>query len=97
MRASAGPRFAAPSQSFPVLTTLARALRAKQYAIRTERNYVDWCHRFLAGCPGRALEELGRAEVQRLLTDLGVHRAVAASTQNQVLNALVFLLKDVLG
>jgi integrase len=40
--------------------------------------------------------ELGAAEVQGFLTHLATERAVAASTQNQALNALVFLYREVL-
>ena len=34
---------------------------------------------------------LGRTEITEFLTDLAVHRHVAASTQNQALSALLFL------
>ena len=37
------------------------------------------------------------AEVQAYLTHLAAERNVAASTQNQALNALVFLYREVLG
>lgn len=39
---------------------------------------------------------LGAKEVEAFLTHLAVHRKVAASTQNQALNALSFLYKRVL-
>jgi len=41
--------------------------------------------------------ELGGAEVQAFLTHLAARRGVAAATQNQALNALVFLFEEVLG
>ena len=41
--------------------------------------------------------ELGAAEVEQFLTDLAVRGHVSASTQNQALNALVFLYTQVLG
>jgi integrase len=40
---------------------------------------------------------MGSAEVEQFLTHLAVARKVAASTQNQALNAIVFLYKEVLG
>src|SRR5262249_16991470 len=40
--------------------------------------------------------DLGALEVQQFLTDLAVRGHVSASTQNQALNALVFLYKQVL-
>lgn len=45
-----GPRFAPSVADFPILATLARTIRTKQYSIRTEHTYVDWCHRFLRHC-----------------------------------------------
>lgn len=40
---------------------------------------------------------MGNAEVEQFLTHLAVVWNVAASIQNQALNALVFLYKEVLG
>ena len=40
---------------------------------------------------------MGHIEVEQFLTHLAVERNVAASTQNQALNAIVFLYKEVLG
>ena len=41
--------------------------------------------------------EMGAAEIEGYLTYLAVERRVAASTQNQALNALVFLYRHVIG
>jgi integron integrase len=41
--------------------------------------------------------ELGAPDIERFLTHLAVDGRVAASTQNQALNALVFLYREVLG
>jgi hypothetical protein len=40
---------------------------------------------------------LGAAEVRGFLTHLAAERNVAASTQNQALNALVFLYREIVG
>jgi integron integrase len=40
---------------------------------------------------------MGEAEVRAFLTDLAARRQVAAATQNQALNALLFLYREVLG
>ena len=90
------PRFAGSAEAFPVLKTLARTLRAKQYSIRTEQSYVDWCDRFLRFCGSKALESLGPAEVDAFLSHLAVDRSVAPSTQSVALNAVVFLFREVL-
>jgi integron integrase len=63
---------------------------------------VDWCHRFLLYLEGHSrvtagdCSSIGKADVQRFLTHLAVERQVSASTQNQALNALVFLFRHVL-
>jgi integron integrase len=53
--------------------------------------------RFLFHYPGRAPVELGAHEVLGFLQHLAVERNVAASTQNQALNALVFFFDKVLA
>jgi integron integrase len=42
-------------------------------------------------------KDMGEPEVRAFLTDLAVQRKVAAATQNQALNALVFLYRHVIG
>jgi hypothetical protein len=42
-------------------------------------------------------EEMGEVEVRSFLTDLAVTRQVSAATQNQALNALLFLYREVLS
>ena len=45
----------------------------------------------------RRPKEMGGQEVREFLTDLAVRRRVGASTQNQALNALLFLYREVVG
>lgn len=91
-----GPTFAQSAEAFPVLESLARAIRSKRYSIRTEQSYVDWCHRFLRFCGDKPMKEIGATDVQGFLSHLVVERNVAASTQSVALNAVVFLFKEVL-
>jgi integron integrase len=93
----ANPRYARSAERYPLLKTLARTLRARRYAIRTEQTYVDWCHRFLLFAGKEDANGLGQGDVERFLAHLAADRQVSASTQNQALNALVFLFKEVLG
>lgn len=39
---------------------------------------------------------MGSTKIEAFLTDLAVHQKVAASTQNQALNAILFLYREVL-
>ena len=81
-------------------------LRFHHYALRTEEAYLQWIRRYLkfhrsADWTGpqqgwRHPKEMGSAEVREFLTHLALRSDVAASTQNQALNALVFLYEQVL-
>jgi integron integrase len=72
-------------------------IRRKHYSIRTEQAYLDWAKRYILFHGKRHPRELGEREIVAFLNHLAVARHVAASTQNQALNALVFLYKQVLG
>lgn len=65
-------------------------IRRRGYSIRSERGYLDWVLRFIAFHGGRSPTELAEADVSRFLDWLAVKRRVAASTQNQALNGLLF-------
>jgi integron integrase len=81
----------------PFLNRLRDIIRTKQYSIRTEKSYVDWVRRFILFHNKRHPEELGETEVGEFLTYLAVKRQVSPSTQNQALNALVFLYRYMLN
>jgi hypothetical protein len=85
--AATAHRSARSAETFPLLGTPARTLRAMQYAIHTEQSYVDWCHRFLAFCGKTPAERLGLEDVQRFLSHLAVERSVSAKTQGLAYNA----------
>jgi len=70
--------------------------RRKHYSIRTEQAYVDWTRRFILFHRKKHPNDMGAIEVRQFLEYLAVKRNVAASTQNQALNALVFLYHQVL-
>jgi len=86
-----------PSESSPFLRLVREAIRVRHYSIRTEEAYVQWIKRFILFHGKRHPSELGEAAVAAFLTQLAVVGDVAASTQNQALNALVFLYRHVLG
>lgn len=71
-------------------------MRAKHYSLSTEQTYTDWIRRFIFFHKKRHPNELGTQGVKEFLTHLAVKLNVSASTQNQALNALVFLYKQVL-
>lgn len=69
---------------------LIAAIRTRQYSIRTEQAYVAWLARFIGHHRMADPETLDSSAVATFLEHLVVRRGVAASTQNQALNALVF-------
>ncbi len=73
------------------------AIRLKHYSIRTEQAYVLWIKRFIFFHDKRHPREMGASEIEAFLTHLAVDQHVAASTQNQALNALLFLYREVLN
>ncbi|CAN5876313.1 integron integrase [soil metagenome] len=80
-----------------LLDQVRQAIRVRHYSRRTEEAYVGWIRRFIVFNGKRHPAAMGGAEVSRFLTQLATEGKVAASTQNQALNALVFLYRHVLG
>jgi integron integrase len=72
-------------------------LRLKHYSIRTEQSYMAWIRRFIVFHGNKHPRKMGKLEIEAFLTDLAIRRKVSASTQNQALNSLLFLYRDVLG
>ncbi|HXA34973.1 MAG TPA: phage integrase N-terminal SAM-like domain-containing protein [Steroidobacteraceae bacterium] len=72
-------------------------MRTRHLALRTEQAYLQWMRRFVKYHDRRHPRELGPPEVEAFLTHLAVEAKVAASTQNQALQALLFLYRQVLG
>lgn len=79
-----------------LLDQVRQVLRVRHYALRTEGCYVQWITRFILFHGKRHPRDMGAAEVVQFLSHLAVQGHVSASTQNQALNALVFLYQQVL-
>jgi len=71
-------------------------VRKKHYSIRTEQAYVQWIRRFILFHNKRHPKDMGEIEISQYISYLATYRKVASSTQNQALNAIVFLYKQVL-
>jgi integron integrase len=79
-----------------LLDQVRQVLRVRRYALSTEECYVQWVTRFIHFHNKRNPRDMGATEVEQFLTHLAVDGHVSASTQNQALNALVFLYQQVL-
>lgn len=74
-----------------------RVLRLHQYSFSTEKTYLQWIRRFIVFHGKRHPRKMGATEIEAFLSHLAVTRRVSASTQNQALNALLFLYRKVLN
>ncbi len=79
------------------LNELSRKIRAKNYSIRTEKTYLNWVKQFDFFLQGRKFDEAKRQDVEAFLSYLSVDRKVSKSTQNVALNAVVFLMREILN
>jgi len=95
-----------PNPKARLFDQIREVMRFHHYSYRTEKTYAQWVRRYLAfhRQPDRSGSDsgwqhprrLGAPEVASFLAHLAVAGNVAASTQNQALNALVFLYEHVL-
>lgn len=82
-----------------LLDEVRKVMRLKHYSIHTERTYCDWIKRFVLFHRMSGREDLvtdSESKIEDFLTFLAVKSNVAVSTQNQAMNALVFLYKQIL-
>jgi len=84
--------------SSKILGDMHDVMRRRHYSIRTERSYCEWVKRFALHFNMKSSDDLrkGEKKIETYLTFLARDRNMAPSTQNQALNALVFLYKHVL-
>ncbi len=79
-----------------IFMSLAAEIRRRNYSIRTEQIYEQWVCRFIIFTNNQDPKQQGASEVMAFLKYLAIQRNVASSTQNQALNALIFLYSHVL-
>ena len=85
------------SDRSPSLLDRVRALcQRKGYSYRTEQTYARWIVRYVKYHDLTHPRDLEKQDVRDYLSYLATERSLAASTQNQALNALLFLHRDVL-
>jgi len=84
------------TQQPKLLDQLRYMIRLKHRRLATEKAYVHWVKRYILYHNKTHPKDMGAREIQTFLTHLAVDRKVAASTQNQALNAIVFLYTHVL-
>lgn len=79
-----------------LLDQVSEVMRYHHYSKRSEQSYLRWVKQFILFNKKRHPSEMGKDEIESFLSYLAVQKNVAASTQSQALNAIVFLYKQVL-
>jgi site-specific recombinase XerD len=79
-----------------LLDRVRESIRVRQYSMSTEKSYVAWIRRYILFHGKRHPSEMEKPEIEAFLTHLAVNRYVSPSTQNQALQALLFLYRIVL-
>ena len=83
-------------EKIKLIENVRNVIRMKHYSIRTEETYISWIKRYIIFHNKRHPSKMSENEISEFLTYLAVKKNVAASTQNQAFNALLFLYKKVL-
>jgi len=79
------------------LVRLSEEIRVRHYSPKTVACYYGWAKKFQAYVLSKPPALLDTDDVKRYLTWLATEKEVAASTQNQAFNALLFFYRNVLG
>jgi len=87
----------APEPQKPkLLDRVRQAIRTRHLSPHTEQAYIGWIKRFIFFHGKRHPVEMAEAEIAQFLSSLATDSHVSPSTQNQALNALLFLYHGVL-
>ncbi len=74
-----------------VLDKMAGEIKVRHYSRKTLKTYANWSRRFQYFLKHKPPQDVTNADVKEYLTYLAVKGKVAASTQNQAFNSLLFL------
>jgi len=80
-----------------LLVEVSERLRTKHYSEQTIISYTRWIKSFIIFCNKQHPKDVGELEIEEFLSHLALDLSVSASTQNQALNALIFLYRECLG
>ena len=86
-----------PNPKLKLREQLREVMRFRHFSHRTESAYWHWIKGFILFHGKRHPREMNAPEVQAYLSHLAAEKNVAVATQNQALNAIVFLYREVLG
>ncbi|HJW27728.1 MAG TPA: phage integrase N-terminal SAM-like domain-containing protein, partial [Saprospiraceae bacterium] len=79
-----------------IYDNLDSAIKVRHYSPRTLEAYKHWTQKFQTFTNSKEPQLLSMEDVKKFLSFLAVDKKIAASSQNQAFNALLFLFKHVL-
>ncbi len=79
-----------------LLDQVKETIRLRHLSSRTEEAYLQWIKRYILFHHKRHPAEMGEIEIRNFLKYLACEKYVSSSTQNQALNAIIFLYTQVL-
>ena len=86
-----------PDPDLKLMDQTRQVLQYYHYAYRTEQIYCDWIVRYIKFFNSQKHpKDMGKRDIEMFLSHLATKENVAASTQHQALNAIIFLYKQVL-
>jgi site-specific recombinase XerD len=74
---------------------LKNTIKVRHYSMKTFKTYSGWIHQFQNFVKNKPPESLSTEDVKQFLTFLAVKRKVAASTQNQAMNSILFMFRHI--
>jgi integron integrase len=74
---------------------MVKVLRLRHMSLNTEKTYITWSRHFQKYI-SKSTDDLSTADIRDYLSYLAAERKVAAATQNQALNAILFLYRHAL-
>lgn len=92
---SADPQLAGASWEW-IYSKLKSAIKVRHYSPKTLQAYRSWVYKLQSHTKSKDPHLLSMDDVKTFLSFLAVEKKVAASTQNQAFNALLFLFKNIL-
>ena len=78
-----------------ILQQVHNCIRTLHLSLRTEEAYCSWIKRFMDFHAFEDVRTMREPHIEQYLTSLAVDEQVSASTQNQALNAILFLYREV--
>jgi integron integrase len=72
-------------------------LRTKHYSRKTETAYSNWIRRFILFNDKRHPKDMGADEIKAFVENLVTNHHVSSATQNQALQGILFLYKNILN